>query len=425
MNNARPASFVFEYGGAAESCVLPAGCSFEEVRRSRASCMSDADIGTRINELLRSPAAQELKNKASACREALIICDDTTRPTPAAKILPALSGFLELAGVPAAQQTVLFATGSHRAMTDEEMAAKAGPEMFSKLSCRCHDWNSRLVRAGRTQSGIPVDVDPLVSAHRCIIGIGSVFPHRYCGWSGGGKIVLPGVSGPESIARTHWLPAADPSIHLGSKDNLAIRDLRSAAEMAGMSFLFQCVCDGSGGLYDIFAGSVSAAHAAAIEKASSVMETRTGAADVVIAQAYPEDIDLWQAGKALYSAENIVAAGGHIIVTAALTEGIGPHRRFAELIGAEEKEILKYRNSFNEESLAAAAAYLTFLVRQKADIAFVTQSQHAAEMAAVTGLRFFSTVQQALSWAMPGSQRLRTAALTEAPLLLPVLQEGI
>ena len=388
--------------------------------------MSDADIAFRIDELLHTPAAQKLREKTSECKKALIICDDAARPTPAAKILPALSKFLESAGVQPADQTVLFAAGSHRAMTDKEMAAKAGPEIFSKSPCICHDWNGELVKIGRTGSGIPVDVDPLVSAHRCIIGIGSVFPHRYCGWSGGGKIVLPGVSGPESIARTHWLPAADTSIHLGSKDNLAIREIRCAAEMAGMTILFQCVCDGSGGLYDIFAGSVSDAHDAAIEKASSVMAAPTNAADIVVAQACPEDADLWQAGKALYSAENIVKPGGKIIVTAALPEGIGPHRRFAELMNAEESEILKYRDGFDEESLAAAAAYLTFLVRKKADIAFVTQSEHAAEMAEVTGLRFFGSVREAFELVSDnGPRQPHIAALMEAPLLLPVLQGGI
>lgn len=393
--------------------------------RHGAEPIDDRFVREELRRAFASAAGLRLRKAATESGKALILCDDTTRPTPTAKILPELSRLLTEAGVPASQQTILFAVGSHRAMTNAEVRIKVGDDLCGPLSFRCHDWHKRLVRVGFTPGGLPIDIDPLLGAYSCIVGIGSVFPHRYCGWSGGGKIVLPGVSGPESISRVHWLPYADESIRLGSCSNLAIRELRAAAEMAGVHFLIQCVCNGAGELYGIFAGEMAVVHDLAIAKAAMTLGTRTRAADVVIAQAYPEEMDLWQAGKALYAAENVVRQGGKIIVAASLAEGIGPHVRYAELLSASKEEILKYRNHYDENGLAAAASWLSYQVRRKAEVVFVTDNPYFGAMQKVSGIKIYRDMQNAVDYALRscGAQNPIVALLKEAPLLLPITQE--
>jgi nickel-dependent lactate racemase len=373
-------------------------------------------------KLANSYAALKVKDAAVRSGKALIICDDLTRPTPTSEILPILSFFLKDAGVAYCDQMILFATGSHRPMTEDEARQKIGGRLWGKVKWASHDWNAQLARIGETKSGIPIDINPLLLDYSCIIGIGSVFPHRYCGWSGGGKIILPGVSGPKSISRTHWMPYYDRSIYLGSKENSAISDILSAAGSAGLSLLVQCVCDGSGNTNDIIIGEPAEAHREAIVKAESVMKVTVPEADVVIAQAWPEDGDLWQACKALYSAENVVSRGGHIIVAASLREGIGPNKSYAELMNASLEDILGFIDRDDSEGLSAAAAYVTHLVRMKASVSFVTDSRFSSEISSVTGLGLYSGMQDAVNCMLKRKSGATFSVLKEAPLLLPVAE---
>lgn len=375
-------------------------------------------------KLAGSLCSQKLKELASSSGKALIICDDSTRPTPASKILPVISELLEQEGVATEQQTILFATGSHRLMSSDEAFEKIGSKLWGKVKWINHNWNTCLAKIGRTPSGIPIEVNPLVLEYRCIIGIGSVFPHRYCGWSGGGKIVLPGISGAGSVSQTHWMPYCDSSIYLGSRDNTAIREIMAAAKSAGLSFLVQCICDGNGNLCDLTAGEPEEAHNEAVAKAEAIMRVCVPVADVVIAQAWPEEADLWQAGKALYAAENVVSNGGHIIVVASLNEGIGPHKIYAELMNAPAEKILKYKNRRDTVGLAAAAAYATYMVRRKASVSFVTDSLFFNDIAAATGLDLYSSLQDAVNYLLKQEKDLTFSVLKEAPLMLPVTERS-
>lgn len=373
-----------------------------------------------IEELTSFSKTSALKELVSSSQKVLIICDDITRPTPTATILPVLVKLLESLGIDITNQTILFANGSHRPMTEKEAFHKIGAELWGKIRWLNHDWQCELQKIGTTASGIPITINPLLLEYRCIIGIGSVFPHRYCGWSGGGKIIIPGVSGQETVSQTHWMPYYDKSITLGSVGNAAQNEILDAAEQSGLSFLIQCVCDGDGNLVDIFAGIPQSVHHAAIEKAKSIVATKVPRSDVIIAQAWPEESDLWQAGKALYAAENVVRNGGHIIVVADLIEGVGPHKTFAKLIGSDEKNILTYRNRHDAVGLAAAAAYVTKAVQKKASISFVTNSIHLQEMSHLTGLKFYNNLQVAINDILEYNHKLTFSIIYEAPLMLPI-----
>lgn len=375
-------------------------------------------------KLASSSHAQKMKKLAGQSGKVLIICDDATRPTPTSRILPILSEFLVSAGVKQENQMILFATGTHRIVSENEAFKKIGNTLWGKVKWISHDWNIDLTKIGCTPSGIPIEVNPILSGYQIIIGIGSVFPHRFCGWSGGGKIILPGVSGPESVSQTHWMPYYDNSICLGNENNLAMEEIMAAAKKAGLSFLIQCVCDGNGKLSDIILGEPLETHKTAIIKAKSIMSVKMPIADVVIAQAWPEDADLWQAGKALYAAENIVASGGHIIVTASLNEGIGPHIKYAELMCSAEEDILKHKKQHNAVGLAAAAAYATYCVRRKASLSFVSKSHFSSDITNLSGLNLYNNLDDAVSSLLIKNSKMTFSVILEAPLTLPIADEG-
>lgn len=352
---------------------------------------------------------------------ALIICDDATRPTPVAEILPALCSALERLGIPYSGQHLLFATGTHRPVTEDEAKGKLG-RMYGRIAWSCHDRDAELADLGATPGGIPVLVNPLLLQYRLIIGIGSVVPHRYCGWSGGGKIILPGVSGAKSIAATHWMPSRDGDIYLGSTKNTAMSEIMEAAKKARLSFLIQAVCEGEGyrSVRDITAGAPEAAHEAAIKTARESSGVAVSESDLVIASAWPEDIDLWQAGKALYSAEIVVRPRGKILLVAGLKEGLGTHCRFAELIKSGKSTALAYRDSDDAElALDAAAAYVTHNVMDLAEVYLLTPSPYAHEIEDASGIKTFTEAEQAAACIFAKDVKNITI-LQQAPFVLPL-----
>lgn len=351
----------------------------------------------------------------------LIICDDITRPTPVCSIMPALSAYLEELGIKLCAQHVLFATGTHRAVTDKEAEVKLG-RLYGKIAWSCHSQDAEIIDLGATKGGIPIRVNAMLGRFQCIIGIGSVFPHRYCGWSGGGKIILPGISSAESVAATHWLPSRDGGIYLGSKSNTALTEIMDAAITAGLSFLIQSICSGDGAVSDIVAGTPEEAHRQAIAKAEENSGVHVCESDLIIASAWPEDIDLWQAGKALYSAENIVRKGGKILLVAGLREGVGTHTRFADLIKLGRRKTLEYNGcSDTMLSVEAAAAYVTRNVMEKANVFLLTSSEYAEEIQKTTGIRTFERIDEALGNMLTPDIK-DVAVLHQAPFILPLKQ---
>ena len=281
-----------------------------------------------------------------------------------------------------------------------------------------------MAKIGRTPSGIPIEVNPILLEHRCIIGIGSVFPHRYCGWSGRRQNNTAWCKRcDETVSQTHWMPYHDASICLGNDNNMAIREIMSAAKSAGLSFLVQCICGGNGELNDIVIGEPWKAHSEAVQKAAMAMTVKVPVADVVIAQAWPEEADLWQACKALYAAENVVSRGGHIIIVASLNEGIGPHKIYAELMDSRLETILEYKDRRDSAGLAAAAAYVTYMVRRNASVSFVTDSPFFSEIKNITAFNLYNDLQEAINYLNMKHSGLTFSVLKEAPLILPVAAE--
>lgn len=380
-----------------------------------------------LEEALSNPwGGKSLAELADRKRNVLILLDDATRPTPTAEILDSVLPRLHSAGVGRDQIQVLFATGTHRAVSESEAQKKIGKERWKTLAWKSHDWKGPLVRMGWTSTGVPVDVNPALAEADLVIGIGSVFPHRYCGWSGGGKLVLPGASGEEAIAKTHLHPAVEPSITFGSRNNPAIAESREAARIAGLKFLVQVVSDGCGNVAAVEAGEPEKAHEAAIEHAIQILSAEVPISEIVVASAWPEDSDLWQAGKALYPAESVVKTGGVIILAASLEEGIGPHPEFPLFLKEKTEGPPVFAGKTNG-TIALAAALMTKKVKEKAEILLVAEgpgAKLAGEVAKKAGFRFASSLQSALDDSLRRFPEGKIAVLKEAPLLLPVPKEG-
>lgn len=274
---------------------------------------------------------EPIRDLARGSRRVLVLTDDYTRKTPVREVLSALVLELEAAGVAREDIVILAALGTHRPMTEGEMSAKFGEDVCRSFTIRNHEWRNdgELLDYGTTEAGTPIRVNRAVAEADFIVGIGQIVPHRIAGFSGGGKIIQPGICGEQTTAQTHWRSAMYPGSEvLGVADNPVRLEIEQVAERVGLSAIANAVCDPDGRLIDMFVGHPVAAHRAGAELSRQVYGIKIPeAADILVIDSYPMDLDLWQGAKALYAGELAVKKGGAAILVSPCPEGVSRTHR--------------------------------------------------------------------------------------------------
>ncbi|MBC7256417.1 MAG: nickel-dependent lactate racemase, partial [Chloroflexi bacterium] len=170
--------------------------------------LAEEALDAELQRVLDAPiGAKPLREAAKGARRVVIVADDATRPTPTHRILPLLLDALNAAGVPDEAITVLIALGTHRAMTEDEIARKFGPAVTQRVAVVNHDAfdPSQLMDLGITPHGVAVQVNRRVMEADFVLGVGSIVPHHIPGFSGGAKIIQPGVCGERTTGEVHLL----------------------------------------------------------------------------------------------------------------------------------------------------------------------------------------------------------------------------
>jgi nickel-dependent lactate racemase len=385
------------------------------------------DLDKAIEEALSRPIGiSPIPELIRPGQRVLIISDDNTRNTPVHKILPPLVARLEQAGVRERDITVLMALGTHRYMSREEMIAKVGEAMFSRLRVVNHIWMDRgaLISFGRTSRGTPLAANRLLSEHEVKIGLGAIVPHHIPGFSGGAKIIQPGVCGPETTAETHLLSCqGGGDSFLGQTENPVRADLEEMAEKVGLTAIVNAVLDPSGQTLGIFFGGFREAFRKGVELCRKVYGVPyRERPDIVISNSHPCHLDFWQAHKSLYPAQMMVKPGGLIILCTPCPEGISPvHRDLLQFARLSSAEIMgRYRNGAIKNGVAAALATAWAMAREKAPVITYSTGLSPEEIDALGHKRAPSlawAIEEALRIKGPGA---RISVLTHAPDTLPI-----
>ena len=259
----------------------------------------------------------------------VVIVDDLTRLTPLREILPTVLELLCSNGVEDDDIEIIVGLGSHRAMTDAEIANRVGPEIAERFTISQHDCldEDRLVNLGTTGLGIPAQVNKTVIDADVVLGVGNIVPHNAAGWSGGTKAILPAVSGAKPIGMLHVEAGKVRPIWklVATLDNPIRRCMNEVARMAGLKAVVNTVLNHDDDIIGLFAGDPVEAHRTGVRAASEVFCHKVDElADIVICSTYPADIDYWQAGKGFDYASLGVREGGTIILVTPCPERISP-----------------------------------------------------------------------------------------------------
>ena len=244
--------------------------------------------------------------------------------------LPPLLKRLHGAGIPVEGITILIATGLHRGATEDEVRQIVGPEIAAKYRVASHD--AREFKAhrglGSTRRGTPVYIDERFMAADLHITLGFIEQHLMLGFSGGRKLVAPGLAAQETIKVIHSPKfMREPLATEGSiKDNPLHDELLEIARMARHDFILDVALTQEREISGVFAGDPVKAHAAGVEFVETTcLERLSGPVDAVITSAagYPLDLTFYQTTKGITAAQHIVKPGGRILVVGECAEGMG------------------------------------------------------------------------------------------------------
>ena len=354
----------------------------------------------------------------------LLISDDNTRATPVDRLLPPLLERLAAAGVADADITILMALGTHRYMTEAEMEAKVGSAVYRRLKVVNHLWRDKdqLVELGSTSQGIPLTANKLLGECRVKIGLGAIVPHHIPGFSGGSKIIQPGVCGPATTAETHILSCLGGGDGLlGQIDNPVRQALDEMAERVGLSAILNVVLTPSGETAGVFFGHYRAAFLKGVELAKEIYGVEYHETPDVLVS-HPCDLDFWQAHKSQYPAQIMVKPGGVIILATPCPEGISPvHTDLVEFTALGSREIYDgYRQGRLKNGVAVALAMAWAMVREKASVITWSPGLKPEETGALRHTR-----AESLDWAVEEALRrqgpkARISVLPHAPDMLPL-----
>ncbi len=297
-----------------------------------------------VEQALQNPIGTlPLADLTRGKKHIVLIASDHTRPVPSRVIVPPMLRELRR-GNPAAEITILVATGCHRGTTQEELIAKFGPEIAEREHIVVHDCDSAdLVNVGRLPSGGTCILNRLVTDADLVVAEGFIEPHFFAGYSGGRKSILPGVAGRETVLANHCAEfIASPFARTGILENNPIhRDMLWAARRAGLAFIVNVVINGRKEPIFAAAGDMEAAHAAGCRFLSGLCRVQAAPADIAVTTngGYPLDQNIYQAVKGMTAAEATVRPGGVIVMLARSEDGHGGMDFYHQL--ADEPDIEK------------------------------------------------------------------------------------
>jgi len=284
-------------------------------------------LAQRLAHPLGTPPLAEI---ARGRRDACVVISDITRPVPNQLILSQMLPILEAAGIPRDRILILVATGLHRPNEGDELVEMVGPEIAARYRIENH-FGTRLdehTYLGDSPRGVPIWIDSRYVQADLKITTGLIEPHLMAGYSGGRKLICPGLAALETVKVWHGPNFIEhPNADCGILDGNPVHEENTwIGRHTGCDFIVNVVIDAQRRPLKFVAGDMEAAFLEGVDFVRSVVrDTISEPVDIVVTSSagYPLDTTFYQSVKGMTGALPIVKQGGTIIVAASLTQGIG------------------------------------------------------------------------------------------------------
>lgn len=325
------------------------------------------------------PLSEILKGK----KKALILTVNFTRPSPKALIKP----IADLCKKMNLDVTILIARGRHRSMTQKEIRNHLGVDLVDQYPVLEHDPfdEDLLQEVGKTSRGVPICVNKTLFENDVVIGTGIIEPSYLCGFSGGRKLLVPGISHFKSIDLNHYLlleKGAKPGLLDG---NPLSEDSEEAARKLPFHWITYSIVGAEDQVTEVVSGDPYQAHRFACQESRAIYTCERKPADIVISSpgGYPYDCDLVQGKKGIIPAEETVNPKGAILLLAECQEGWGAEPTFREWVtGFSPEEVMQKVKNREAFSLGAHGAYLFAkpLVEKGVKVILMTNPEMAKDL---------------------------------------------
>ncbi len=245
--------------------------------------LTEAEIEKRIS----CPEGKlPLKELASRRKEVAIVVDDMTRPTEASSIVPHVLRLLSESGISSDNIRFLVSLGSHGAHDREDFRKKLGEDVVENFRVYNHNCYENCVEVGQTRRRVPLKINAELMKCDLKIGIGAILPHLYVGYSGGGKILLPGMAHIDTIDRFHSSLLPDQKGKKGDSNPLC-DDIEDAVRIIGFDLKVDVLVNTRGQIVDLYAGHPMDVYREGVAAAEKVYRSEFhGEQDIVLANAY-------------------------------------------------------------------------------------------------------------------------------------------
>ena len=319
--------------------------------------LSDQEIAAALDEPVGSGKLEKVvRGKRSVC----IAVDDLTKPTEAWRIAPLLVAKLLKAGINKDTIYFVISLGTHRALTLGEFRKNLGHEIVENYRIYNHNPYQNNRYFGKTRNGTKLYINAFFLDADFRIGIGMLMPHNLAGFSGGGKIVLPGLAGIDTVEANHRSTLRGLQGRIGSLEGNQVRDdIERGAELAGLDFIVNSIHGEDGRTVGLYSGIAREAYPVAVRAAQQIYACNVPYQnDIGIFNAFPRDswlllslssLDVWSTRE---NRKAVVRPGGSIVIINHCSEGAGEHglhsKGMKHYVKRDEhrtfKEILRGRN---------------------------------------------------------------------------------
>jgi nickel-dependent lactate racemase len=309
-----------------------------------------AETHEEIKRTLSNPLGSErLMDIVKPGNKVVVLGDDATRLTPTQTLVPYVLDEINAGGVPDEDILLIIATGTHRAMTERERLDKYGPAVTERVRVLNHDCldQSNLVSCGVTRRGTDIWINRMVIESDVRVAVGNIVPHHPTGWSGGAKMLLPGVAGQHTTGQMHLLGATEQQ--LGKLETPCREEMEDFAEATGLDFIVNTILNSKGEVIRIVSGHFIEAHREGVRWGQRVYGVPfQQKSDITVSSTFPVDHDLFQADKGLFSAAISTNQNGEIILLSPCYEGVSPtHPESVDLASLSDDELFKLAAAAN------------------------------------------------------------------------------
>ncbi len=417
------------YGRGELEVVLPAGAEVTIVRKNPLPKIADphAAIAGAFDAPVGSPPLAELaRGKASA---SILICD-ITRPVPNGLFLRPMIATLTASGIALDRITVLVATGLHRPNLGDELAELVGdPWVLENVRVENHyarDDNMHVDLGQTATRGTPVKLDKRFVEADLKIATGLVEPHFMAGWSGGRKVIAPGIAHHETIRTFHSARfMEDPlAVQCNLVGNPLHEEQLEIVGMLGDVHALNTIIDEQRDLIFVSFGEIVASHQAAIDfvsAATHVPVARRFSTVVTSAAGYPLDKTYYQTVKGMVTPLDILEPGGTLIIASECSEGFGSaeyRESQSRLIALGPDRFLK---TLTAKSLAEIDEWQTEMQLKPMRLGSVEfySTGLQGEDREMTGVELIDDIEKAIARSIARCGDAAVAIIPEGPYVVP------